>query len=89
MIQLERRIEERYPHWFGGHRGRVARPLLRTLGRCSRLQAIDGFLAANVELRGFAFGVDPGFSDSVDGLVEIDLQRLRPKQRQHYLQAAV
>jgi putative hemolysin len=55
MLQLERRIEERYPHWFRGHRARLARPLLRTLGRWSRLDAIDAFLAANIALRGFDF----------------------------------
>ncbi len=55
MIQLERRLAERYPHWFRGHRARIARPLLRTLGRWSRLDAIDAFLAANTGLRGFAF----------------------------------
>lgn len=35
--------------------------------------------------RFLAFGVDPDFSDSVDGLVEVDLQRLWPKKRQRYL----
>lgn len=55
MLQLERRIEERYPHWFRGHRARLARPLLRTLGRWSRLDAIDAFLAANIAMRGFDF----------------------------------
>ena len=55
MILLERRLAERYPHWFRGHRARIARPLLRTLGRWSRLDAIDAFLAANTNLRGFAF----------------------------------
>ena len=55
MLQLERRIEERYPRWFRGHRARLARPLLRTLGRWSRLDVIDAFLAANVALRGFDF----------------------------------
>ena len=35
--------------------------------------------------RFLAFGVDPAFSDSVDGLIEIDLQRILPKKRQRYL----
>lgn len=35
--------------------------------------------------RFLAFGVDPDFSNSVDGLVELDLARLRPKKRQRYL----
>lgn len=55
MIQLKRRLAERHPHWFGGHRARIARPMLRTLGRWSRLDAINAFLAANSGLRGFAF----------------------------------
>ncbi|WP_187128064.1 GNAT family N-acyltransferase [Xanthomonas massiliensis] len=36
-------------------------------------------------VRFLAFGVDPAFSDSVDGLIELDLQRLRPKKRERYL----
>ena len=55
MIQLERRLAERYPHWFRGRRARIAKPLLRTIERWSRLDAIDAFLAANASLRGFAF----------------------------------
>ena len=35
--------------------------------------------------RFLAFGMDPGFSDAVDGLIEVDLQRIRPKKRQRYL----
>ena len=35
--------------------------------------------------RFLAFGVDPDFSDSVDGLIEVDLQRILPKKRQRYL----
>jgi hypothetical protein len=35
--------------------------------------------------RFLAFGVDPDFSDSVDGLIEVDLHRLRPKKRERYL----
>ena len=35
--------------------------------------------------RFLAFGVDPDFSDSVDGLIEVDLRRLRPKKRERYL----
>ena len=37
--------------------------------------------------RFLAFGVDPDFSDSVDGLIEVDIQRMRPKKRQRYLGA--
>jgi len=35
--------------------------------------------------RFLAFGVDPDFSDSVDGLIEVDLHRLHPKKRARYL----
>ena len=35
--------------------------------------------------RFLAFGVDPDFSDAVDGLIEVDIQRMRPKKRQRYL----
>jgi putative hemolysin len=35
--------------------------------------------------RFLAFGVDPDFSDSVDGLIEVDLHRLRAKKRERYL----
>jgi putative hemolysin len=37
--------------------------------------------------RFLAFGVDPAFSDSIDGLIEVDLQRIRPKKRARYLEA--
>ena len=36
--------------------------------------------------RFLAFGVDPDFSDSIDGLVEVDLHRLRAGKAQRYLQ---
>ena len=35
--------------------------------------------------RFLAFGVDPDFADSIDGLVEVDLQRVLPKKRDRYL----
>ncbi|HVI58754.1 MAG TPA: GNAT family N-acyltransferase [Luteimonas sp.] len=38
--------------------------------------------------RFLAFGVDPAFSDSIDGLIEVDLQRIRPNKRRRYLRAA-
>jgi hypothetical protein len=38
--------------------------------------------------RFLAFGVDPAFSDSIDGLIEVDLHRIRPKKRRRYLQPA-
>ena len=36
--------------------------------------------------RFLAFGVDPSFSDSIDGLIEVDMHLLRPKKRKRYLQ---
>lgn len=55
MTELERRLAERYPHWFQGRRARFARPLLRGLGRLARLDAAEAFLAANGHLCGRAF----------------------------------
>lgn len=55
MLQIERRIETRFPDWFRGRRGRLARPLVRTLGRWSGLESASAFLAANATLRGQAF----------------------------------
>ncbi|PPT77695.1 GNAT family N-acetyltransferase [Xanthomonas theicola] len=36
--------------------------------------------------RFLAFGVDPAFNDTVDGLIELDLQRIRRKKRVRYLE---
>lgn len=55
MIDLERRLAERYPRWFQGPRAHLSRPLLRLAGRLGRLAQIDAFLAANAHLRGRAF----------------------------------
>ncbi len=38
--------------------------------------------------RFLAFGVDPDFSDSIDGLIEVDLQAIRPNKRKRYLRPA-
>ena len=38
--------------------------------------------------RFLAFGVDPDFNNAVDGLVELDLARVRPRKRERYLEAA-
>src|SRR3546814_15316925 len=38
--------------------------------------------------RFLAFGVDPGFSDAIDGLIEVDLHRIRPNKRRRYLRPA-
>src|SRR3546814_902101 len=55
MLRLEQRLQQRYPDWFRGHRGRVAAPLLRGVARWSRFDAIDGFLDESGHLRGFEF----------------------------------
>ena len=34
------------------------------------------------------FGVDPGFGNCVDGLIRVDLARLRPGKRQRYIDIA-
>ena len=38
--------------------------------------------------RFLAFGVDADFSDSIDGLIEVDLHRIRARKRARYLQAS-
>jgi putative hemolysin len=55
MIELEQRLQQRFPHWFRGRRAAIARPLLRGIERWSRLDVVDGFIMANRHLRGFAF----------------------------------
>ncbi|MHB8911619.1 MAG: bifunctional ornithine lipid synthase OlsF [Lysobacter sp.] len=55
MLQLESRLQARFPHWFRGRRAGIARPLLRTLGRWSKFDALEGFIKASGHLRGFAF----------------------------------
>jgi len=54
-MPLERRLQERFPHWFRGRRANVARPLLRTIGRWSRFDQVEEFLSANGHLRDFDF----------------------------------
>ncbi|WP_334180216.1 GNAT family N-acyltransferase [Pseudoxanthomonas sp.] len=55
MRPLEQQITERYPHWFRGRRARLTRPLLRTLGRWSKLDQAYAFLADHGHLQGLAF----------------------------------
>lgn len=55
MLQLQARLESRYPAWFHGRKGRLMRALLRSVTRISRLDAIETFLAAHAHKRGFAF----------------------------------
>ena len=54
MQRLEQQLAERYPQWFRGRRAAVARPLLRGLGRWSRLSHAYEFLASHAHLSGFA-----------------------------------
>ncbi|GAB3342427.1 GNAT family N-acyltransferase [Marilutibacter aestuarii] len=55
MGRIEERLQERFPQWFSGRRSRLSRPLLRTLGRWSRLDEAERFVEANRHLRGFDF----------------------------------
>ncbi|WP_422505155.1 lysophospholipid acyltransferase family protein [Stenotrophomonas sp. GZD-301] len=55
MQQFEQRLQERYPQWFHGHRARLARPLLRSVGRWSQLDRIEAFLQRSAGLQGFGF----------------------------------
>ena len=55
MRPLEQQIVERYPHWFRGRRAGLTRPLLRTLGRWSRLDQAYAFLADHGHLHGLDF----------------------------------
>lgn len=54
MLNLESKVESRFPHWFSGRRAEFARPLVRSLARVSRLDAIEEFLRENAHLRGLA-----------------------------------
>ncbi|HPG93325.1 MAG TPA: lysophospholipid acyltransferase family protein [Dokdonella sp.] len=54
MLNLESKIEARFPDWFAGRRGDIARPLVRSLSRLSRIDAIECFLRDNAHLRGLA-----------------------------------
>jgi putative hemolysin len=55
MLELERQISDRYPHWFAGPRAKLTRPLLRGFGRFARLPDIAAILGNFAHLRGFAF----------------------------------
>ncbi|AWH52301.1 GNAT family N-acetyltransferase [Stenotrophomonas sp. ESTM1D_MKCIP4_1] len=55
MQELQQRLQQRFPEWFHGPRGRLARPLLRTVGRWSRLDRVEAFLQRSAHLRGFDF----------------------------------
>lgn len=55
MLQLQVRLAQRYPHWFRGRNARLARWLLASLSRLSRLDAVEGFLQANAHVQGLDF----------------------------------
>lgn len=55
MLRIEQHLQQRFPTWFRGRRAGIARPLLRTLGRWSRFDTLDHFLAESGHLRDFAF----------------------------------
>ncbi len=55
MQELEQRLQQRFPDWFRGRRGHLARPLLRSVGRWSRLDRVEAFLQRSANLRGFDF----------------------------------
>lgn len=82
MLQLEARLHRRFPQWFEGHRARIARPLLRTVERWSRLDAIDEFLTGHGHLRGFAFvAAALGFLQARYDIGDDALARIPPKGR--------
>ena len=70
MQELEQRLQQRFPDWFRGRRGHLARPLLRGVGRWSRLDRVEAFLRHNAALRGFDF-VAAGL-DFLDGRYQVD-----------------
>lgn len=55
MLRIEQHLQQRFPTWFRGRRAGIARPLLRTLGRWSRFDTLDHFLAESGHLRDFSF----------------------------------
>jgi putative hemolysin len=55
MIAVEKALSSRYPAWFIGQRAKIARPLVKSMERFSKLSEINAFLKMNVHLSGFAF----------------------------------
>ncbi len=77
MQELEQRLQQRFPDWFRGRRGHLARPLLRGVGRWSRLDRVDDFLRRHAGVRGFDFvaaGLD--FLDSTYQVAPAELARI-------------
>ena len=54
MLDLEARVASRFPNWFSGRRADIARPLVRSIARVSRVDAIEEFLREHAHLRGLA-----------------------------------
>lgn len=54
MIELERTIAARFPHWFAGPRAHLARPLVRSLSKLSHFDKMNVFLRDHGHLRGLA-----------------------------------
>ena len=42
-------------------------------------------LSGEVLMGNQQFGIDPAFSDAIDGLIEVDIAAMRPKKRERYL----
>lgn len=55
MRPLEDTLIERYPRWFGGHRGAFTRPLLRRWGRWSGIEQAQAFLRDSAGLDSWQF----------------------------------
>lgn len=55
MIDLQRTLASRFPHWLQGPRAALTRPLVRAVARVSRIDEIEAFLGQNAHLRGLAF----------------------------------
>ncbi|MGE6334677.1 lysophospholipid acyltransferase family protein [Stenotrophomonas sp. NPDC077659] len=82
MQELEQRLQQRFPAWFHGPRGRLARPLLRSVGRWSRLDRVEAFLQRSAHLRGFDFvAAGLAFLESGYQVDPLDLARIPPSGR--------
>ena len=60
MIDLERRLSDRFPSWFEGARAPWGRRLTRALAWLGKLDAINAWLAVNAHRTGFDF-IEHGF----------------------------
>ncbi len=55
MIQLERRLAERFPAWFEGPRAVLGKGFLRTIAKFGKLDEINEWLTENAHRTGFDF----------------------------------